>query len=114
VRLTNLIYFFLKGAFFGASMVYFVYLVTINNFDHGVRQIYGTEATALIFTTFPNKNIHPITCLVDQIIASSLLSLCILAITDKKLNKTSNSSYNSLYIGLLVTLLMMTFGFNCG
>ena len=76
--------------------------------------MYGVEATAMIFTTFPNKNIHPLTCMIDQIVASSLLSLCILAITDKKLNKNTNNTYNSLYIGFLVTLLMMTFGFNCG
>ena len=108
------LFLFSTGAFFGAAVVYFVYIVGINNFDHGIRQIYGLQGSAAIFATFPTKSIHPMTCLIDQIVATSLLSLCILAITDKKLNKKTNDAYNSLFIGLLVALLMMTFGLNCG
>jgi glycerol uptake facilitator-like aquaporin len=102
------------GAFFGASIVYFVYLIALNNFDYGLRQVRGSQASVHIFATFPNKNIHPISGLIDQIVATSLLTLCVIAITDRRLNKNAHIIFNPLFIGLLVSLLLLTFGFNCG
>lgn len=102
------------GAFIGAGIVYFVYLHAITNFDSGVRQVSGSKATAHIFATYPAKHIHPVAALIDQIIATGLLTLCIIAITDKRLNKNASQMFNPLIIGLLVGLLLLTFGYNCG
>ena len=74
----------------------------------------NTLASAQIFATYPNEKIHHVTAFIDQIVATGLLTLCILAITDKRLNKNISPSFHPLCIGFVVSLLILSFGFNCG
>ena len=101
------------GAFCGAAIVYLVYMTPMRLYDENGSEE-ELKKTAGIFSTYPGENIHPLNAFVDQTVATSLLALCILAITDKRLNKNANQSFYPLHIGLLVSLLIFSFGHNCG
>lgn len=72
------------GAFVGAAFAYLVYHNAINKFDGGIRQVYGTKATAQIFASYPEAHLGVFNGLIDQIVATAIFCLLIAHITDKR------------------------------
>lgn len=101
------------GAFVAAACVFGVYYDGINNFDGGHRQVMGENATAGIFGTYPQGYVSTGSALGDQIFGTMLLVLCVMALTDKN-NIPIPNGLIPLGVGLLIGLIGMTFGQNCG
>ena len=97
------------GAFAGAAITFILYRDAFNDFDGGTRQM----ATAGIFATYPQPYLSTIGGLLDQIIGTAFLLLVICAIGDAR-NLAPSANVGPLIVGLLVVLLGMTMGFNCG
>ena len=96
----------LLGAFFAAFTVWVVYLDAINKDD-------DRNKTAGIFATYPNPNLSLFGGFFDQFIATSLLIVVVLAITDKNQSQIQNGTSN-IIVGLTVTIIGTAFGYNCG
>ncbi|ESP00593.1 hypothetical protein LOTGIDRAFT_157872 [Lottia gigantea] len=101
------------GAFIASVMVFVVYLDSINNYDGGIRAVIGDKSTAGIWSTYPQSHLSTINGFGDQIFGTALLLICVLAVTDRK-NMKPDSGLVPLSIGLIVVVIGMTFGYNCG
>jgi MIP family channel proteins len=102
------------GAFVGASIVYLTYLEAFTNFDNGMRQVTGPQGTAGIFATYPQAflSVFP-GGFVDQVVGTALLVGIIFGLTDTK-NTAPPSWITPAFVGALVVVIGMTFGFNAG
>jgi MIP family channel proteins len=104
----------LAGAFAGALVTFVTYREAFHAFDGGVRQVVGPQATAGIFATYPQAFLSTFPGgLVDQIVGTALLLLMIFAISDAK-NLAPDPKVAPMVVGLLVTVIGMTFGYNAG
>lgn len=103
----------IAGAFAGAAIVYLIYREAFTAFDNGTRMVTGELSTAGVFATYPQPFLSTIGGLIDQIVATALLILVILAISDTR-NVAPASNLGPLIVGLLVVAIGMSFGFNCG
>jgi len=104
----------LAGAFAAASVVYATYYDAFDHFDGGVRQVAGPEATAAIFATYPQPFLAPFPGgLIDQIVGTAILVMCIFALIDTR-NFAPSSNLGPLLVGALVAAIGMTLGFNSG
>jgi MIP family channel proteins len=104
----------LAGAFVASAVVYLTYHDALNAFDGGVRHVLGPQGTAGIWATYPQSFLAPIPGgLIDQIVGTALLVLCIFALSDVK-NLAPSSNLGPLLVGFLVLAIGMTFGYNCG
>jgi MIP family channel proteins len=104
----------LAGAFTGALVTFITYREAFDRFDGGVRQIVGPQATAGIFATYPQPFLTTFPGgFLDQVVGTALLLLMIFAISDTK-NLAPDSKFAPLVVGLIVTLIGMTFGYNAG
>jgi MIP family channel proteins len=101
------------GAFVGAALVFSIYHEAFRAFDSGARAITGELGTAGIFATYPQPFLTTFGGLLDQIIATAILILVILALGDMR-NLAPTSNLGPLLVGLLVVVIGMCFGFNCG
>jgi MIP family channel proteins len=105
------------GAFVAASVTYLVYSEALNAFDGGHRSVPGMgvgQATAGIWATYPSEHLSTMPGgLIDQIVGTALLIACISAITDAR-NIGAPNYLAPLFVGALVVLIGMTFGFNAG
>ena len=102
------------GAFLAAAVVYLTYREALTVFDGGVRQVLGPQGTAGIFATYPQPflSVFP-GGFIDQIVGTALLVAGIFAITDSR-NSPAPPGLAPVVVGLLVTLIGATFGFNSG
>lgn len=102
------------GAFVAAALVYGTYYEAFNHFDGGTRTVTGDKATAGIFATYPQPFLSAFPGgLVDQIVGTALLVLCVFALGDNK-NNAPTGNLGGLFVGLVVLAIGMTFGYNCG
>lgn len=101
------------GAFAGAAIVYLVYRDAFTAFDGGTRMVTGELGTAGIFATYPQPFLSTIGGLTDQIIGTAILTAVIFALGDTR-NVAPGSNLGALIVGLLVVVIGMSFGFNCG
>ncbi|KAK3108103.1 hypothetical protein FSP39_001229 [Pinctada imbricata] len=101
------------GAFIAAAVQYGIYYDAINHYDGGIRQTYGQNATAGIFSTFPNENVTTLTCFFDQVFGTFLLIGSILAITDRR-NMLPNTGLLPIALGSIVFAIGTSFALNCG
>lgn len=110
------------GAFVGAFLVWWNYRDAINAYDHaavakaGAAAVNGhTNATFSIFATFPSAvyNGSHWGPLLDQIIGTGLLVLCIAAVVDAK-NTMVKANLGPVVIGFIVAAIGMSFGANAG
>lgn len=102
------------GAFAGAATTYATYREAFDHFDGGVRQVTGAQATAGIFATYPQPFLSAVPGgLVDQVVGTGLLLLVLFALGDSK-NLAPEPRIGPLFVGALVVLIGMTFGFNSG
>jgi glycerol uptake facilitator protein len=91
------------GAFCGAAVVFWNYRPQFDKVDP-LR-----DHTAGIFTTFPAFADLPQAGLLDQIIGTALLLLCITAVTDSR-NSAPSSRIAPMLVGLTVVAIGMAFG----
>ncbi|MEW5974636.1 MAG: MIP family channel protein [Acidobacteriota bacterium] len=101
------------GAFVAAATVFLCYRDALDAYDHGVRAVSGAQATAGIFATYPQPFLSTLGGLVDQVLGTALLVLLIFALLDTR-NLAPGANVAPFLIGLVVTLIGMTFGFNSG
>ncbi len=102
------------GAFAGAAVTYATYREAFDHFDGGIRQVTGANATAGIFATYPQPFLSNVPGgLVDQVVGTGLLLLAIFALGDSK-NMAPEPKVGPLFVGALVVLIGMSFGFNSG
>jgi MIP family channel proteins len=104
----------LLGAFAGALVTFVTYREAFDRFDGGVRQIIGPQATAGIFATYPQAFLSTFPGgVVDQVVGTALLLLLIFAVSDAR-NLAPDPKFAPLVVGLAVTVIGMTFGYNAG
>ncbi|KAK0403620.1 hypothetical protein QR680_017035 [Steinernema hermaphroditum] len=100
------------GAFVGAALTYIVYYDALNNFDGGVREVYGSKSTIGVFASVPSEFLGPVNGLADHIIGTAIFCIFICHLTDKR------NSYPSwaqpLLIGLNFVMIGTAFGLNAG
>ncbi|XP_041375385.1 aquaporin-9-like [Gigantopelta aegis] len=101
------------GAFVAAAVQFGVYYDAINYYDGGVRMTEGPNATAGIFSTFPNPNVSTLNCFFDQVFGTFILIGCILAITDRK-NMLPDKGLLPLALGGIVFAIGTCWALNCG
>uniref|UniRef100_A0A915K880 Aquaporin n=1 Tax=Romanomermis culicivorax TaxID=13658 RepID=A0A915K880_ROMCU len=85
----------------------------INQFDGGIRQVYGPQATAGIFATYPQDYLSIGGGWIDQIVGTAVLTQLVFAVTDPR-NHAVPKFLIPLLVGLVVTLIGLSLGFNCG
>ncbi|XP_069492108.1 aquaporin-3-like isoform X2 [Ambystoma mexicanum] len=101
------------GAFFGAAIVFSLYFDALHAFSGGNWTVAGPQATAGIFASYPSEHLSVINGFTDQVIATAALLICILAIVDEK-NNAAPAGLQPFVIGLMVLLVGLGMGFNCG
>ncbi|XP_039268296.1 aquaporin-3-like [Styela clava] len=101
------------GAFLSAPVVYGIYYDALEAFDGGERQVFGPNATASIFATYPKEYLSLVNGVFDQIFGTAVLLCGVFAITDNRNNKPP-SGMEPLLVGLLVFALGNSYGTNCG
>lgn len=102
------------GAFVAAAVVYGTYFEALNAFDGGVRQVLGPQGTAGIWATYPQPYLSPAPGgLIDQVVGTALLLLCIFALNDKR-NLAPVPYLAPVLVGAVVLVIGITFGYNCG
>ncbi len=105
----------LVGAFVGAALVLLVYKDAIKAFEDASKPAGHNIPTFSIFATFPAPYFNggiwgP---LIDQIVGTALLLLCIAAVVDLR-NKAAMANIGPLIIGFSVAAIGMSFGANAG
>ena len=103
----------IMGAFVASFVVFMTYREAFSAFDGGTRQVVGAKSTAGIFATYPQSFLSLTGGMVDQIVGTALLLLVILAIGDNR-NLAPTGNLGPVLVGLLVTVIGMSFGFNAG
>ncbi|KAI6226833.1 Aquaporin-10 [Aphelenchoides besseyi] len=111
-RLFPYIFAQLLGAFVGAAAAYLGHIDDLNFLDNGVRAVLGKNATAQLFTTFPTPYMTVIGSLIDQIVGTAILALCLGLITNKR--HLIPSGVVPLLAGLVLSMISMTYGTNGG
>ncbi|XP_064595206.1 aquaporin-10-like [Liolophura sinensis] len=101
------------AAFVAAAIQFGVYHDAINHYDGGVRQTYGPQATAGIFSTFPQDYVSTTNCFFDQVFGTFILAGCILAMTDKR-HMFPSKGLLPIALGLIVFAIGTSFALNCG
>ncbi|XP_030574992.1 aquaporin-9b [Archocentrus centrarchus] len=101
------------GAFAGSCAVYGLYYDALMDFTKGEFIVTGENATATIFASYPLKHLSVLNGLVDQVIATAALVICILAITDRK-NIGAPKGMEPLCIGLIIMGIGVSMSLNCG
>ena len=100
------------GAFAGAALTFVTYREAFTHFDGGARQVTGAQATAFIFSTYPQPYLSLGGGFVDQVTGTALLLLGIFAISDRR-NAPAGAGA-PVIVGALVALIGMSFGMNAG
>lgn len=104
----------MAGAFVASVIVYVTYHDALQAFDGGVRQVLGTQGTAGIWATYPQPFLTPVIGgLVDQIVGTALLLLCIFALNDSR-NLAPAPYMTPILVGATVLVIGIAFGFNAG
>ncbi|XP_038600055.1 aquaporin-7-like isoform X1 [Tachyglossus aculeatus] len=101
------------GSFLASGTVFLLYKDALYSFSGGNLTVTGPTSTAGIFSTYPAPYMDLLGGFVNELIATGMLQLCILAITDKK-NSAALDGTQALVIGLLVAIIGMSMGMNTG
>ncbi|XP_076443939.1 aquaporin-10-like [Babylonia areolata] len=100
------------GAFLASLFIWLVYMDALEHYDGGKRMVEGVNATAGIWSTYPQPYVSTWTGLGDQVFATALLMVGVLAVTDQRGLAPSRGLVPFL-VGLVVFGIAMTFGLNC-
>ncbi|KAM8986105.1 aquaporin-10 isoform 1-T1 [Ara ararauna] len=101
------------GAFISAGAVYAVYHDAIHHYSNGTLTASCPRETASIFATYPADYLSLSNGFLDQVVATAVLIVGILAITDTR-NKGVPKGLEPVAVALLVLSLEVSMGSNCG
>jgi len=101
------------GALTGSGVIYLVYWDALVWYEHDRGEYRSTPETASIFSTFPARHLTLTGGIVDQVVGTAMLLLCVCAITDRR-NMQVSKQLVPLFIGLTVLGIGICFGFNSG
>nr|XP_014349232.1 PREDICTED: aquaporin-10 isoform X2 [Latimeria chalumnae] len=85
----------------------------LHEYCGGNLTVTGPKATAEIFSTYPAPYLTLSNGFLDQVVGTAVLLIGILAINDQKNNPALNGT-QGLSVGLLVLVIGMSMGMNCG
>ncbi|XP_068271220.1 aquaporin-10 [Nyctibius grandis] len=101
------------AAFVAAGAVYALYYDAIRHYGNGTLAVSGPRETASIFATYPADYLSISNGFLDQVMATAMLILGILAILDTR-NKGVPKGLEPVAVALLVLSLGVSMGSNCG
>ncbi|KAM3874162.1 aquaporin-3-like [Diretmus argenteus] len=101
------------GAFFGAGIIFGMYVDALWHYGHGSFIVEGENATAGIFATYPSEHLTLVNGFFDQIIGTAALIVCILAIVDPY-NNPVPTGLEAFTVGFVVLVIGLSMGFNSG
>ncbi|RNA34844.1 aquaporin-9 [Brachionus plicatilis] len=97
------------GAFMGAALVFLVYFDAISD----AKKSGSLTDISTIFVTLPNKSVSQVGIIADQIIATAVYLILILAFTDKK-NFQFSPEGTALMAGVALFSICSTLSYNSG
>ncbi|XP_042906416.1 aquaporin-9 [Parasteatoda tepidariorum] len=116
IKLNRVLPYFLAqylGALTAAVLVFAVYYDSIGDFDGGERLVPPhLNATAQIFATYPPPHVSLWAAFVDQVIATAILLMAVVAIIDPK-NLSTHKGLYPLLIGLALGAIVYALPYNC-
>ncbi len=98
------------GAFLAAALVFVLYLDAMKSYPHG--GMYSMDMAG-IFATYPNPNLSVFGGFFDQALATALLVLLVLAVSDKQ-NEHLSLGTVAFLVGSTITAIGCAFAYNAG
>ncbi|XP_046840101.1 aquaporin-3-like isoform X2 [Xenia sp. Carnegie-2017] len=102
------------GSIIAAAVVFALYHDFFDKYDGGVRQVVGRNATAGIFTTFPQPFVTNVTGFFNEFFGTTMFVALLSAILDKKNGNKPSPGLAPVAAGFIVMVIGMTFGYHCG
>ncbi|XP_074542273.1 aquaporin-10b isoform X2 [Halichoeres trimaculatus] len=113
IKLPFYVFFQMLGAFLAAATVALQYYDAIRAYSGGELTVTGPTATAGIFSTYPSDYLSVWGGIVDQVIGTAALLLCVLALGDKR-NTSIPDSVQPVLVGAVVLVIGISMGSNSG
>lgn len=113
IKLPFYVFFQVVGAFLAAATVALQYYDAIQTFSGGQLTVTGSTATAGIFSTYPADYLSLWGGIVDQVIGTAALLLCVLSLGDQK-NGSLPDGLQPVLVGAVVLVIGLSMGSNCG
>ncbi|CAN9503717.1 unnamed protein product [Ophioblennius macclurei] len=112
-KLPFYVFFQILGAFLAAATIALQYYDAIMEFGEGELLVTGPKATAGIFSTYPADYLSLWGGIMDQVIGTAALLLCVLAVGDQK-NTSVPDFVQPILVGAIVLVIGITMGSNSG
>ncbi|KAI8049665.1 aquaporin-like protein [Syncephalis plumigaleata] len=96
-----------------AMVVYGCFISSIHNFDGGVRQWEGDQATSNIFYVHPSPGVSFANHFLSEFMGTLILMVTICAVTDRR-NNFDSDIVLPIVLGFTVTCLLVALGFTTG
>uniref|UniRef100_A0A8D3B3X1 Aquaporin 10a n=2 Tax=Scophthalmus maximus TaxID=52904 RepID=A0A8D3B3X1_SCOMX len=103
----------LLGAYVASALVYLVYYDAIMDFSGGLLTVYGPNETASIFATYPTEYMTLSRSVLDQVVGTGMLMLCILCLGEKR-NMPAPTELIPAVVAVIVLGISMSMSANCG
>lgn len=101
------------GAGVGAGLSYVVYYEAINDYDGGVRSVFGnTTSTGMIFASFPGPHLSNAGAFIDQMAGTGLLGLFVAFFCEQR-NQIPLYLQPSLF-GMIAAMVGVSYSMNMG
>lgn len=103
------------GSFMGAAIIFAEYHDAMYDYAGETNElvVVGNRSTAEIFATYPSKHLTLLNGFFDQVIGTSALIVCILAIVDP-FNNPIPQGLEAFTVGFSVLVIGLSMGFNSG
>ncbi|XP_044192491.1 aquaporin-10b [Thunnus albacares] len=113
LKLPFYVFFQVLGAFLAAATVGLQYYDAIQAYSGGELTVTGPTATAGIFSTYPADYLSLWGGVLDQVIGTAALLLCVLALGDQR-NSSLPDGLQPVLVGAAVLVIGISMGSNCG
>ncbi|XP_040910125.1 aquaporin-10b [Toxotes jaculatrix] len=113
LKLPFYVFFQVFGAFLAAATVGLQYYDAIRTYSGGELTVAGPTATAGIFSTYPADYLSLWGGVVDQVIGTAALLLCVLALGDQR-NSSLPDGLQPVLVGAVVLVIGISMGSNSG
>ncbi|XP_071759166.1 aquaporin-10b [Centroberyx gerrardi] len=113
IKLPFYVFFQVLGAFLAAATVGLQYYDAIQSYSGGELTVTGPTATAAIFSTYPADYLSLWGGVMDQVIGTAALLVCVLALGDSK-NCMSPPGLEPVLVGAAVLVIGVSMGSNSG
>ncbi|CAL8396943.1 unnamed protein product [Gadus morhua 'NCC'] len=113
IKLPFYVFFQVFGAFLAAATVALQYYEAILLFGNGQLLVTGPRATAGIFSTYPAGYLSLWGGIVDQVIGTAVLQVCVLALGDAR-NSPAPPGSEPVMVGAVVLVIGVSMGSNSG